>query len=1189
MTVPTLPAKFHVFRNGLVLLTLLALAGCGYIRYPDITSAQADFTITATPATAMTAAGSPAPALSFTVLPVAAFNGVVSVALTLQPGFTCAPVQCSAVLPSYNASHVLQLTPSSSTPPGTYQFQIVATSGALSHTISATLVVTAPSLAPDFSIAVSPTSSTVAAGTSAPPYSFIATPINGFNGQITVSATPPAGFSCAPSACSAALVVNQAVNALTFTPAATTPAGTYTLTFTATSGTLSHSVTATLVVTAASTPVTPDLPACAVAGAVLPPSAARTAFVYTGDPNPTSLLYDAKRNRILATNLQYNEIDIISPETMAVTQRLSVPQPMGIDLSTDGSTLIIGTRTHYFYRAAADTLCITDRQYLPILPPLGFDLSPMFPTALADGSILFAAYDVYSTEQTVYVWTEATGFVQPQGLLNLLYSVRNIVPSGDRMHAFISGDDDGGVYGRYDVPTRTAIEKVVDSPNFPVVYAVNQDGSKVLLDKNGLTVVDSNFNTLVASSGSGTSLQSGIAAEPDFSRFYLLNFNRNYITLTDGNFNPTGAIPADFEQDPFISSVFGTFGGTFDGEHRLLALTTSGIALLSTATVSPVPAANASWPALAPPGDVYGTFTPPDPESGLTTTLNGGGFPSLPSSVTLSEGSTTESATGLTGYTASAFKLTVPSFPSDCADVTATFSGGTQAFAPQAFCYTPKVFVVDGDSGPAAGGSTLTLYGLGFGEASTPTVTVGGVASPNVTQKLSYGTNGSALGLSTLTVVVPPHPAGDADIAVVTSFGSTVLKNRFHYVQRSDTALPAGANPVQLLLDSTRGRVLITDAANNQLLVYALASGALLNKVSTGSGPQGMALTPDASQLLVTSAGDYKVSVLDASSYATLQQATIPATTADIFGPAPVGYPIQVATMAGQKAYIVTQAGYLQGTAGAFSPSLLFDYDIAANTLTPDPVNRTELTNEDGFYIASSSDGSTALIGNTLAHAVGSPTTASDTTLASFYDLSLAPDASVNAVGAQFFDNSFHWQNNQTADNLITPQQYYGLGETLLYGAQFNGSGSLFFRPSPHHLRIYDTHHGNLVRTLQLPDSFVGSNGTATTSPTRLLAVNPAGQQVIAVTTAGLSVFTFASDPLSLGEANLASGTLTLLGSGFSASTTVLVDTLPLPAAFVSSTELTVTLPTPAPGAHSVTLTNPNGDTYTLTLAFTTP
>lgn len=1165
-----------VFRL-LALLALVLLAGCGFIRFPYVTQGASDFAIAVTPASSTVVAGTPAPGLGFAVAPIGSFNGAVTVSIALQPGFSCAPVQCSAVLPSYTATNVLQLTPSASTPAGIYQFDIVATSGSLSHTVSYSLTVVAAT-PPDFSFAVTPSTSTVLAGAVAPSYSFAATPLNGFTGTITVSVTPPAGFTCAPVACAATLVANQAPNALAITPSASTATGTYTLSFVATSGTLFHTVTATLVVTAPVVVVVPNQQACAVAAAITPPSSSRTGFAYTGDPNPTSVVYDSRRNRILATNLQYNEIDVISPETMAVTQRLSVPEPMGIDLSADGSTVIIGTRTHYFYRATADTLCMTDRHYLTISGPLNFDLSPMFPVALADGSILFAAYDVASTAQSVYLWTQAAGFTTIPGLGYINYSVRNILPSGDRMHAFFSGDDSGGDYARYDVATGTAISKRVAFGSQPEVLAVNQDGSRAVIvnDCCGIVITDANFNTISTKSGLYVE---GIIAEPDFSRFYLKDLFTNDILVTDSSLNPTGSIPAAYAQIQFARSDL----RAFDGKHRILALSAGGVAMLDTSTINPVPAAGTSSPTIAGSGLLYGAFNLPTPEAGLTTALSGSNFPSLPS-VVMSEGSVSQLATVASNSKTNPVTVTVPAFASGCADVSALFANGEEAFGPQAFCYTPKVYAVDGDSGPSTGGSTLTLYGMGFGQV-TPTVSIGGVASRTVTQKFAYGLTNS-FGIATLTVIVPPNTPGDEDITIATSFGSTTLPHAFHYAQRSDTALPAGANPIQLLLDAPRGRVLVTDAANNQLLVYGHASGALLNTIPTGTNPQGMALTPDGSKLVLVS-GDYKVSVLDANTYATLQQVTVPSTGKAVFGTAPVGFPIGVATMAGNKVYIVTQAGYLQGPANSYSYAALYDYDIATNVLTADPIDTTYFTGGEAFFIGSSADGSTAVIGPTLSHSVGSIPVKSDTSVPSYYDDAVAPDAHTAAIATQFYDNSFHLQNQVTADVLVNGPSY--LGETFLYGAQFNGSGSLYFRPAASHVRVYDTQHGNLVRTIAIPDSFTGSNGTATTSPTHLLAVDPAGQQVIAVTTAGISTFKFISDPLSVSEANFTPGHLTLLGSGFAASTVVMVDTLSLPSTFVSTTQLGLTLPTLSPGVHNVTVTNVNGDVYTLTLAFTTP
>jgi hypothetical protein len=135
---------------------------------------------------------------------------------------------------------------------------------------------------------------------------------------------------------------------------------------------------------------------------------------------------------------------------MTVIERLPVPQPIGIDLSADGKTIIIGTQTHYFYRATSDILCITDRQYLSLstrsIPASAPCTQPRSRTApFSSVPSLPTTQDRRSTAgPTALDFTQITG-----GFLN--YSVRNIVPSGDRMHAPISEDDSGGGYARYDV------------------------------------------------------------------------------------------------------------------------------------------------------------------------------------------------------------------------------------------------------------------------------------------------------------------------------------------------------------------------------------------------------------------------------------------------------------------------------------------------------------------------------------------------------------------------------------------------------------------------------------------------------------------------------------------------------------------------------------------------------------------
>lgn len=1172
-------ASQHIRAALLLVCATSLLGGCGEIILPYL-SAPGDFTVTVVPDTSTTTPGIAAPAYSFIINPSGAFNGQISAAIVPPAGFTCAPVSCSAALPSYSPTPVLQLTPGVSVAPGAYPLTFTATSGSRSHTATATLTVAAIPPTPDFALSVAPVATTVVAGNAVPVYSFAVTPINGFTGPVTISWAPLTGFSCNAVPCTATVSTANASNGLQFNTAATLASGTYSLAFTGTSGTLSHTITASVVVTAQVPPPPPPPLLCAAAVPPIAPADSSTGFVYTGDPAPTGVVYDALHNRIFASNLQLNEIDVISPEALTIVARLPVPQPAGLDISADGTTLIIGTRTHYFYRATTDTLCITDRHYLTINPPLNNDLSPMYPTALADGSVLFAAYDVASTAQSVYLWTAAGGFTEafPSGFP--AYSVRNIIPSTDRMHAFISEDDSGGAFARYDVGGGTLV-RTVSFGSQPQVLAVNTDGSRVLvnLDCCGITLTDDSFNIL----GSYKGLRVGSAtAEPDFSRFYFTNATAGSttgsITVTDGTLNPIGSMSAPF--NPIITSVNSQFRG-FDGEHRILALATDGISLLNTSQLNPLLANGALVPTFEASGSMYGAAQPSVPQNGFQTQLSGGDFTMQPTSVLFTDNNLSEAASGIS-LAPSGVDVTAPSFPSGCADVAMAFPSGFSAFAPQAYCYTPSVYVVDGDSGPTTGGSTLTLYGIGFGTQS-PGVSVGGAVSPQVTLTQSYA-QGIPIALSSLKVTVPPGNFGPADITVTTSFGSTTLAHAFNYVQRADHPLPSGTSPYQLLLDASRGRVLITDAANSQLLVYDESSGALLQSVPTGPTPQGISLTPDGTRLLLLTAGDYKLSVLDAGSYSMQQQVTLPASTQSVFGLSAAGPGIQVGAMAGNKAYVLTQAGYLQGPAGAFSFTFVYDYDLGTNSVTPDPINKTYLLGGAGYYMASSADGSAALLGGQLSHGVGTALTPPDTTLPGYGDMSLANDGHVASMTVQLFDSSNRWQMSVSASSSQTPST----SEVYFYGAQFNATGSLYYRETAEHIRIFDVEHGDLVRTLEVPGGLSGQPGTNITYPTRLLALDPGGREIITVTPAGLSTFTFASDPLSVAQATVSGGMLTITGSGFSSSSTVNIGTLTVPANFIDANHLTVTLPALASGNHSVTVTAPNAIPYTLQLAFTT-
>ena len=201
-----------------------------------------DFALQVTPATQAVARGQ-AVGYQLAVTALNGFTGDVSVAVTGPPAtvgsVTIAP-------PIISTSGTAQLTVSSlgDAPAGSYPLSITGTSAGITHSASATLIVTPP---PDFTVSATPATRSAAAGAAAG-YTITLTPTTGFTAPVNLALTglPAAvgGATFTPTQ-----VIGSGASQLTVTTAATAPPGNYPLTITGTSGTLTHTATATLTVT----------------------------------------------------------------------------------------------------------------------------------------------------------------------------------------------------------------------------------------------------------------------------------------------------------------------------------------------------------------------------------------------------------------------------------------------------------------------------------------------------------------------------------------------------------------------------------------------------------------------------------------------------------------------------------------------------------------------------------------------------------------------------------------------------------------------------------------------------------------------------------------------------------------------------------------------------------------------------
>jgi hypothetical protein len=170
---------------------------------------------------------------TITITPLNGFSGSVTLSASGLPNGVTAAFSPNPA----TSSSTLTLTASATAATGTATVTITGTSGTLTETTMLSLTV------PSFSLSASPNAVTITQGSQGTSTITI-TPLNGFSGSVTLSAT---GL---PNGVTAAFSPNPATSSstLTLTASATTATGTATVTITGTSGTLTETTTLSLTV-----------------------------------------------------------------------------------------------------------------------------------------------------------------------------------------------------------------------------------------------------------------------------------------------------------------------------------------------------------------------------------------------------------------------------------------------------------------------------------------------------------------------------------------------------------------------------------------------------------------------------------------------------------------------------------------------------------------------------------------------------------------------------------------------------------------------------------------------------------------------------------------------------------------------------------------------------------------------------
>lgn len=201
-----------------------------------IQSCTGPFNVSATPGSRSVAPGG-STTYSVTVGVNGGFSGTVNLSISGLPSGATANFNPPSV--TGGGTSTLTVNTSASTPLGTSTLTITGTSGSVQDSTTVSLTVANP----DFTIAATPASRTVAPGTSTT-YAISIGSIAGFNGAVSLGVTGlPSG---ATASFNPATVTAPGSSTLNVNTSSSTPEGTFTLTVTGASGSLQHSTTVTL-------------------------------------------------------------------------------------------------------------------------------------------------------------------------------------------------------------------------------------------------------------------------------------------------------------------------------------------------------------------------------------------------------------------------------------------------------------------------------------------------------------------------------------------------------------------------------------------------------------------------------------------------------------------------------------------------------------------------------------------------------------------------------------------------------------------------------------------------------------------------------------------------------------------------------------------------------------------------------
>jgi hypothetical protein len=871
-----------------------------------------------------------------------------------------------------------------------------------------------------------------------------------------------------------------------------------------------------------------------------------------------NVVYDPKIKEFFFSNPNENEVEAYSGVDGHRVGAVTVPGPLGLSLSPDGTELAVGTNTPHFYFVDPAALHVTGVVEVPaatINPQTAY--APVQPFLMAQGPMLVAM-------------AGSSAFPSP-GIGTLM--------AYDRTNGtFTTADPTGAQAGIYSgMPARSLDGQYLAVPTLEKVGLQVALYSAASQQYVGLTPVISSIG--------------GLAVNPDGSQFAVAdganitfwtrgmqqqaqyaNSNHSLVYSRDGKYlfvresrdvlalNAQTGMVAGY-QGMTIAAATGLLSDT-DDNNRVVGTAGLGAFVLSvaqmqtTAPLMPDFSQNSMGSSIGNPNE--GPLAGGTKVQFVPGSTGAGSADGMSSSVQAYFGSTAATADDVSTNSSTsdgrnALTATAPAATANGpVTVLLTDQNNNAVFLPGAFSYGPHVELMN-PSASAPGGATIgALWADGLVPlAPIPTVTFAGAPA----QVFPF-TTASWQGVQ---VNSPAGTPGWADLKVSLQDGtSETVKNGVQYLAHDVTL--TGVAYSSTVFDATRNRFYLAGTDNTvavfdagtQTLQTPLQSSAITSGASLGS----LALTPDNSRLLVSDLTDHSVVVFDlASGTSTSVSLALPTGAAVTWtGAMPI-----VATKCNRAFVILSTTGY----------NVVREVDLGTMTVT----ERSDVKTAGSFFgapmtAASSADGGVAVMGSVQGtqgpwfvwkYDADSDTFSDPVTAANAAEVHVASngDGTILAMGALTFNGNLVAQ---------VPYQWLGVRNAL------TSSGALRFTGAQQ-VNISDTRNGRSV--LNLP-----SLGDWTSA----LAVDPAGRKILACAGKTLSYFELSVVPLAVGTVapNEASAgtTVTIHGDGFVAGTAVTMNGQNAACTLAIDQSLECVVPQLNAGAAQMTLKNPDGQTY---------